>query len=209
MSYDANVPNFNQSPGLFPAKCNTNFSRLQTLINADHIFNDSTAATDGTHRQVTMLARNVPGSLPVGNGILYTKLVTGVPQLFFYNGITDQQITPALTIGATVVACVNFNGTITGAVNQAIRSQFNVNRVERSAAGTYTIIFSTPLANTDYIVLLTGMRQDSSSKPVFGFVESSPLYTTNVTVDSVAIQFSGESGFRDVLMGNVIIYNAV
>lgn len=205
MTYNPLIPNFNQSPGLFPAQCSTNFTRLQTIINADHMFNDSAATNDGIHRQVTMLTRDAPGALPVGNGILYTKLVTGVSQLYFYNGTTDMAITPALTLGATIKACVNFNGT--GAVS--IRSQFNVASVVKTATGAYTINFATPLTDSNYIVLLCGMRAEADSKPVYGYVDSSPTYATSVTESFVKIQFTGESGFRDVLMGNVIIYNAL
>lgn len=208
MSYDPNVPNFNTSPGLFPSKCNTNFARLQTIVNADHMFNDSAAATDGIHKQVTLLTRDAPGALAVGDGILYTKLVTGVSQLYFYNGTTDMAVTPAVSVGATVKACVNFDGTsAVGA--QSMRSQFNVSSVMKTDDGTYTINFATPLTDDAYIVLLCGMRGDSGSKPVFGFVESSPTYATAVTREFVKIQFTGETDFRDVLMGNVIIYNAV
>lgn len=210
MSYDPNVPNFNTSPGLFPTKCNTNFARLQTIINADHMFNDSAASTDGIHKQVTLLTRDAPGALAVGDGILYTKLVTGVSQLYFYNGTTDMKITPAISLGATVKACVNFDGT--GALGTLpsgkIRSQFNVSSVVHDSTGGYTINFATPLADENYIVLLCGMRGESSSKPVFGYVNSSPTYATSVTTEFVKIEFTGESGFRDVLMGNVIIYNA-
>lgn len=96
MSFDANVPNASQSPGLFPGQSNTNFTRLKNIINADHVFNDSAQATDGVHRQCTMIARASPGSLPAGtNSILYTWLDSGSKaQLRFYNGVTDQIITP-------------------------------------------------------------------------------------------------------------------
>lgn len=96
MTFNTNVPNAAQSPGLFPAQNNTNFARLKTIINNDHIFNDTAAANDGTHRQVTLTDRAIPGSLPTNtNAILYTWLDTlGRSQLRYYNGIADWQLTP-------------------------------------------------------------------------------------------------------------------
>lgn len=43
---------------------------------------------------MTMINRTSPGSLPAGNGILYSKNDdAAVSQLFWYNGATDTQIT--------------------------------------------------------------------------------------------------------------------
>ena len=96
MTFDPNVPNASQSPGLFPPQNNTNFARLKTIINADHVFNDSPQATDGVHRQCTMIARAMPVGLPTGtNAILYTWLDSlSRAQLRFYNGALDFQLTP-------------------------------------------------------------------------------------------------------------------
>lgn len=96
MGYIVNVPNASQSPGLFPTQNNENFSRLKTIINADHVFNDAAQATDGIHRQVSMSYRAIPVVLPSGvNAILYTALDSlSRPQLYFYNGIVNVQLTP-------------------------------------------------------------------------------------------------------------------
>lgn len=96
MSFDPNVPNASQSPGLFPMQNSANFAQLKKIITKDHVFNDTAQATDGYHRQMTMIARSTPGSLPTGaNAILYTRLDgASKPQLRFYNGTNDYQITP-------------------------------------------------------------------------------------------------------------------
>jgi len=96
MSFDPNVPNASQSPGLFPMQNSANFAQLKKIITKDHVFNDTAQATDGYHRQMTMIARSSPGSLPTGaNSILYTSLDgASKPQLRFYNGTKDYQITP-------------------------------------------------------------------------------------------------------------------
>lgn len=94
MTYDPNAPNAGQSPGLFPTQNNTNFARLKTIFNADHVFNDTAQADDGVHRQMTIVNRLNPGSVPAGtNSMLYGKAATdGVNELWFYNNVTPRQI---------------------------------------------------------------------------------------------------------------------
>lgn len=96
MTFDPNVPNAGQSPGLFPAQMNTDLNRLKTLINAEHVFNDTAQADDGVHRQMTMVARTDPVALPAGtNGMLYTWLdSSNRPQLKYWNGTVFNQLTP-------------------------------------------------------------------------------------------------------------------
>jgi hypothetical protein len=119
MTFDPNVPNAGQSPGLFPAQMNTDLARLKAIINTDHVFNDTAQSTDGIHRQMHMVARAMPGGLPTGsNAILYTWLDSlSRSQLRFYNGLIDVQLTPpqelfpikvvgtaSISAGATAVA---------------------------------------------------------------------------------------------------------
>lgn len=106
MTYSPNVPNAAQSPGLFPAQNNTNFTRLKTIINADHVFNDTAIVnTDGIHRQVTMVTRASPSPTPLPLGqsaILYSKLDSlSRSQLWYYNGFADVNLTAEVpeTIG--------------------------------------------------------------------------------------------------------------
>lgn len=113
MTFDPNIPNASQSPGLFPPQNNTNFARLKTIVNTDHVFNDTTQTTDGYHRQATMIARAQPGVLPTGsNAILYSWLDgAGQTQLRFYNGAIDFQITPIVNTGPVkVTGIVNLTG---------------------------------------------------------------------------------------------------
>lgn len=198
MTYNPSIPNAAQSPGLFPAQAQTNFGRLQTIINADHVFNTTSAATDGIHKQVTMLNRSSPGSLPAGNGILYSRNIAGTSQLFWYNGSAQRPLT-----GGCVAACVNFDGTGPNG-DQVIRSQYNVAVVNKIQAGQYQIIFTTALSN-DYIPVFTGMR-DTLDSVCYGCVRGDPVYADSVQTTSVIITFSNENGSRrDVLMGNVVI----
>jgi len=114
MTFNPTVPNAGQSPGLFPPQNNTNFAVLKTIIDRDHIFNNTPGVNDntGTHRQVTLTVRGAPGSLRTStNGILYTILDTNSKaQLHWYNGSTDVAITPPIdlypirVVGSAVVA---------------------------------------------------------------------------------------------------------
>ena len=94
MTFDANVPNGGQSPGLFPAQNNTNFTRLKTIINADHVFNDTGQDTDGIHRQMTLVDRDTPTVLLTGsNSITYGKLASdNSSDVWFYNGTLNNQL---------------------------------------------------------------------------------------------------------------------
>lgn len=94
MTYDANVPNGGQSPGLFPVQNNTNYARLKTIISGDHIFNDTAANDDGCHKQVTLANRVDPSSVPTGtNSMVYGKAATdSVNELWFYDSVTPRQL---------------------------------------------------------------------------------------------------------------------
>lgn len=96
MTFNPTVPNASQSPGLFPSQNNTNYTRLKTIINADHVFNDTAQANDGAHKMVTLVDLLAdPVALAAGtNGILYTKVENGTSELKFYNGLTVLQLTP-------------------------------------------------------------------------------------------------------------------
>lgn len=117
MTFDPNVPNGGQSPGQFPAQNNTNFTRLKTIINADHIFNDTGQTTDGFHRQCTLISRAQPSSLPTGsNSILYSWLDgSNQNQLRFYNGVNDYQVTPFAAAPVKVTGSVVLAGGATSA----------------------------------------------------------------------------------------------
>lgn len=201
MTFDPNVPNAGQSPGVFPVQNNTNFGVLKTIINRDHIFNDTPGVNDntGTHRQVTMTARSQPVALPTGtNSIAYTWLdAFGRAQFMFYDGNINVQMTPG------IVAAVNFNGT--GAVGaQIIRSQLNVSSVVKNATGDYTINFASPMPNNNYIVQITGMRDSNSIS--LGSVKGDATYGNSVTVNSVRVIFIGANiSLSDVFMGNITV----
>ena len=134
MTYNANVPNAGDSPGIFPAQGAINFTRLKTLINAEHVFNDTAQVTDGVHRQMTLINRLNPVALPAGtNGMLY--LQNNFPK--GYDGVQNYYIPKML-------AAVTFNNT--GAVQG---TAVNINNIVRNGVGDFTYNFGTALPSTN------------------------------------------------------------
>lgn len=119
MGFAVNVPNANQSPGLFPGQCNTNFQRIFDVVNADHFFSTTTSTTQGFHKQVTLVNRTAPGSLPAGaSAIFFSNFSadTGQNELFMYNGVSTTAITGGLGQPIRVVGIDTFIGNETKTV---------------------------------------------------------------------------------------------
>jgi hypothetical protein len=140
MTFDPNIPNAGQSPGLFPPQNNQNFARIKTIINADHVFNDTAQSTDGFHRQATMIVRAQPGGLPVGsNAILYAWLDgAGQTQLRFYNGATDYQLTPLVAGPTKVTGSVALAGNATSGT---------IYTIPNNSFGTIFVNYISPAGN--------------------------------------------------------------
>lgn len=191
MTFDPNVPNASQSPGLFPAQANTNFARIKTLINADHVFNDTASSTDGVHRQMQMVARAVPVSLAVGvNAICYTWIDSlGRAQLRFYNGVTDVQLTPPQELYPIRVA---------GATSLAAGASTTVYADPGFRwAGTGWAMLQNTIIYTFYNLLRSGSNRgvsiDTSTtgpvRPTFSFV-GNDLVITNNDLAGQAVEWS-------------------
>lgn len=94
MSFNASVPLSTDSPSLFPSQNQTNMSRLQTIVSADHQFNLSATADDGYHNLIHMTQQAPTGAL-AATGRLYVKTATGLIQLFYMDDAgTEYQLTP-------------------------------------------------------------------------------------------------------------------
>lgn len=94
MTFSTNVPNSSQSPGIFPAQNNTNFTRIKAIFDADHNWLDTSAVAQGAHNQVTLINRADPSSVPSGtDSIFYGKEATdGTNELWFWNGSAARQV---------------------------------------------------------------------------------------------------------------------
>jgi len=83
-------------------------------------------------------------------------------------------------------AWVNFDGT--GTV--AIRASYNVSSITDNDVGDYTVNFTTALADANYAVVATGMRNSSyvaDSNPVVIGLKSNTTYTSNASTSSFSI----------------------
>lgn len=199
MTFNAAVPLNSDSPSIFPGQNQTNMARLQTLLGADHQFNLSAAADDGYHNLIH-LTQQAPSGALAAIGRLYVKSTGGFVQLFYMNDAgREYQVTPG------IIAAVNFNGT--GALGaQSIRSTLNVTSVIKTGNGAYTVNFTTAIANANYIVQCTGMRNSSGSVSN-GMVAGNATYGNSVTTSSLKIEFSSTTATnQDVIMGNVLVY---
>lgn len=210
MSFNASVPLNSDSPSIFPAQNQTNMARLQTLLGADHQFNLAAAANDGYHNLIHMTQQAPAGAL-AATGRGYAKSSAGrIHQFYMDDTGAEYQITPTMPIRASI----NFDGT--GAVGiiplTSIRSQYNVNKVEKLATGDYKITFTTAMPDTNYIVQVTGMR--NSNDAVFGCIKGNATYTNAVTTTDVRFIFYNYVPNTvqtpvDVLMANVTIFSVI
>lgn len=82
-------------------------------------------------------------------------------------------------VPSTIKAWVNFNGI----APVSIRSQFNISSVTRNGAGDYTINFSTPLADANYVVSGSAYHLNGS---IHTFFEVAPVLA-NMTNNSCRI----------------------
>lgn len=203
MTFNPAIPAASDPPSLFPTQSQTNYSRLQTLVSADHQFNLSAAANDGYHNIVHLTQQAPVGGIAV-TGQLYAKLSAGNTNLFYMNESgTSYQITPSMPIRAAV----NFVGT--GAIGACVlRSSYNVTSVTKTATGLYTVTFTTAMPDADYIVQVNGMAADPAFVSVYGSVVGNATYSNSVTTALVKVSFFGGIGFNvDVTMGSVTIFS--
>jgi hypothetical protein len=133
------------------------------IILVDHLAtgDNGLSTSDGFHKQVSLLNRATPANLTNAvnaqnsNGIAYTQNDTAPtapnPQLHFYNGVNDWQITPSLPIRAYA----NFDGRITNGL-ATINSSFNVTSVTRTATGFYTVVFPNNMPSLNYVFQING-----------------------------------------------------
>jgi len=219
MTWNANKPADNDSPGVAPVEIRTNWARLQAMITADHLFNATspTPNNDGYHKVVHWVTQGTAPSSIDGTGLTYTKEDTvtrdevdqTAPHLFHrtYDGTTE--ITSPMT-QAPIRAFVNFDGTTTGSgATQMIRSSYNVISVTRigTNSGWYEITFTNVMPTNTYAVIGTAQRSGVTGTGKSCYVAIRDVaYTTAVTTSTVQIVCSSDgTNPHDANMCNVII----
>lgn len=175
MTFDANVPNGGQSPGLFPTQANTNFARLKTLINAEHVFNDTAGVTDGVHKQMTTINRSDPVSLPAGTNFMFYS-ATNVPKT--YDGVRNYFL-------PQIVASVSFKPN--GLSPVTISNMINISGVTRVSTGIYTIGFTTALPDVNGPFQFSIQSDNDISTPLFVFGSIIAFTTSSMTIRTIGL----------------------
>ncbi len=197
MSYNTNIPNATQSPSVFPGQATTNWTRLKTLVNADHQFNDSAAANDGYHKvvrwvnQAGALYDNTPTPI-AGVGQLYTKSVTTsagtTEELCYHQGTGGAASNEVCLSLLPIRAYANFDGRGTNGV-ATLNSSFNITSITRTAAGFYTIVFPTAMPSSNYIIFINGVPP--AAGVLVGSVATGGLLTNNLVINFAQIGVGG------------------
>lgn len=180
MSFNPSVPNSAESPGNFPVQSSNNFTRLQTLFRADHVFNDAAQSTDGIHKQVTFIAKS-NGYTPTvggGNAELYAEVdLLGLPQLKFFNGSSTAILTPIQSptkiVGTVTLSSGATSPSIFSIPNNSFGTIF-VNAIGAANLRSYYYFYKSGSTTAAVSILSTG----SASSPTV--VVSNP----NLTIKS-------------------------
>jgi len=159
MTFDPGIPVKTQSPGLFPDQMHADLNRLKTMIETDHVFNNTAQANDGIHKQVRLINNSFPigGFVNGENGIHFAVAnALGQSQEWYVN---NSMYLPETSIKAIV----NFDGSTGAPVMRA--GSFNVTSVTRppgAPVGTYRITFIVPFVSnangTTYTTHITTMQ---------------------------------------------------
>ena len=176
---------------------NNAFTYTSTSMKVDHYWDNANSNLDGHHQFVQMdkLGGATPANPTIGtdmNGVYFCKdktateapaLQTTEPFYMSYDGTRNQ----ILQMGFR--AMVSFTGRATNGA-ATLTYIHNVASVTRTAEGTYTVTFTTVLPSDDYIVLVGGIRNDSSSNRILAAsVKSSVAQNTVQTTALVKVIF--------------------
>lgn len=159
MTFDATKPASNESPSDAPSQIQTNWSRLQTLIGADHQFNAGAATNDGYHKVVRWTTQGSSPSYINGTGQSFVKnasvTVNAVTQTagHLFHRTSDGTTTREAPLSVLPVrASVSFVSR-TSLGNCTLNSAYNVTSVAWTSKGRYTITFTNNMPSTYYLVI--------------------------------------------------------
>ncbi len=129
-----------------------NNTALQAWSTVDHYSFSDLTANVGKHTKVTLPFLASGPSTAVGEDAIYTKKVSGVPEVFIRkeNNGAEIQLTSGNSINPAR-AYVNFNGT-TGAI---LGTASNVSSVTVNSVGNYTVNLSITQPTATYCVLIS------------------------------------------------------
>lgn len=187
MTFSTNVPNANQSPGLFPAQMNTDLIRLKAIVQGNHQFNDTIGVpnSDGFHNRVDYINPALAPTIPVGADATGYSFLTnlGTPT---NRTETFTRTTQGGMITSGCRAAVSFQGRI-GAGACTIHSSYNLAALNpvlnTGTPGRYRITFNFDMPTNRYVIQCTSnspqlyicegiLNKNVGSCEVWGFVTS-------------------------------------
>src|SRR5215469_11178606 len=138
MTYNTGIPAAGNTPAHDQPLMQQNFTQIATSYNTDHIALNS-GSNAGFSNKTTLVQQGSDPANVVNAGIAYTKAVGARTELFYR---PDGGPIIELSI---IKAWGSFNG-----ANGALFDSNNVSMVTRTGAGSYTVFFTTPLANANF-----------------------------------------------------------
>lgn len=142
---------------------------------------------NGTSSAITFPDSTVQNSAGlVAGGTIATGTVTTLTTTTISDGTNSTSSTNC--IQGSAKAWVNFDSS--SATSCAVRSSYNVSSVTYNGTGDYTINYTTALANTNYVVNITGSNSTTVSVPI-GFTR---FYTTAPTTTASRIGLANDGG---------------
>lgn len=177
MTFQPNKPSDSESPSLAPAQIRTNWNRLQTIIQSDHIFNAVADSDDGWHNivnhmnQVEDIGSGTP-AVAAGRGKSYTKTITtkgnasstagAGEHLCYQRGTGGSALQEASLSVCPVRAAVSFAGRNSNG-DATLFWSYNIDRVERTDEGDYTFWFEVDMPSIYYVPFMTAGRATSGN----------------------------------------------
>lgn len=215
MTWNSNKPSASESPSLAPTQIQTNWSRLQLMIQSDHVFNSVADTDDGWHKIVNFVNQggDIGDGTPTpaaGRAQFYTKTITTLgnasstagagEQLCVQRGSGGGTLQEASLSVAPVRACVSFDGRSTNGV-ATLGWAFNVASVDRTATGRYTINFETDLPSVYYVMAGSALQVS-----IVIDTRSASIVSRAKAVDTLQITCHGRGGNFDPDQIDVVVY---
>jgi hypothetical protein len=136
-------------------------------------------------------------------GTVYSSSGTLLFRVYGAVGLSGQWKTQVVSLQQTVAkAWVSFNGTTTPIT---INSSYNVASITDNSVGSYTVNFSSPMANTNYAVLITARDYNSD---IYAMNLAAMNSTSSKTINSVSIvsNYNRTGAYVDSPEYNVLIF---
>lgn len=161
--FNPNIPQANDDPAVSQGQLLGNFGKINTDYNIDHVALTA-AVNNGFHKKITFQDVLVADPGLIGNLCsLFTKDVSGTPQLFFENSAASLQLT-------------NLVVTNTG-TNYSVTTPWNLKIQMGKSTGT-TITFKDPFSTNPPTIFHVGLTGETAVNPKVTGVSNTTLTFT-------------------------------